>query len=194
MSKETFRDPAMGEPNKRITRMRYGVGPMGYLADQIMKNMQMAGYPVREFNLYRSPFDQLLKYQQGYSKALPFSGAHQFYGASDLIHEKWAWFDPSQDGVPDGTKFWNTLWDCVEVVAEKHNVEFRDRISWDPAHIELANWRDFREVVLPNWADARKTDDFGGYEGPNQTQLDWYFQVTLPKEWRQYQRSKAVQQ
>ncbi|AZV78278.1 hypothetical protein EBB79_10575 [Parasedimentitalea marina] len=39
------RDPAMGEPRKRLTRMRYGVGPMGFLADQIMKELQRAGYP-----------------------------------------------------------------------------------------------------------------------------------------------------
>lgn len=174
---EQFRDPAMGEPRKRITRMRYQVGPMGFLADQIMKELQRAGYPPREFNLYRPPRVQEEYRRKGTSKVGTFSSAHQFYGASDIIHEKWAWFDPAQKGdVPDGKHFWNRLWDCVEVVGEKYNVEFRDRISWDPAHVELENWREFREVV--------------GRQEPNQTQLDWYFQITLPAVWKQHLRSQ----
>lgn len=173
-----FRDPAMGEPRKRITRMRYDVGPMGFLSDQIMKELQRAGYPPREFNLYRSPGDQAKYLMKGTSQAKAYSSAHQYFAASDIIHEKWAWFDKRQKGdVPDGKHFWNRLWDCVEVVSEKYGVEFRERISWDPAHVELANWREFREVV--------------GYEKPNKTQLDWYFQITLPAVWKQHQRSKA---
>jgi len=168
------RDPAMGEPRKRITRMRYGSGPMGFLADQIMKELQRAGYPAVEFNLYRAPDEQGYMLRRGVSKVGPFHSAHQFYGASDIIHQKWAWF--AADDAPDGDQFWDRLWDCVEVVSEKFNVEFRDRISWDPAHVEMANWRDFREVV--------------GHREPNQTQLDWYFQITLLVVWKQHQRAK----
>lgn len=171
-----MRDPAMGEPRKRITRMRYDVGPMGFLADQIMKEMQRAGYPVREFNLYRPPAKQDKMFATGVSRARRFQSSHQYYGASDLIHEEWAWFHPSQVGVPDGRHFWNRIWDCVEVVGEKFNVEFSQRLSWDPAHVQLENWREFKEVV--------------GEAEPNRTQLDWYFQVTLPAVWKQHQRSK----
>lgn len=170
-----MRDPAMGEPRKRLTRMRYDVGPMGFLADQIMKELQRAGYPPKEFNLYRKPSTQALYRKRGTSKARPFSSAHQYYGASDIIHEKWAWFaDPK---APDGRHFWDRLWDCVEVVSEKYQVEFSDRLSWDPAHVQLANWRDMKRVV--------------GLQEPNQTQLDWYFAATLPTVWRQYQRQQA---
>lgn len=171
------RDPAMGEPRKRLTRMRYESGPMGFLADQIMKEMQRAGYPPREFNLYRPPRLQAKYKAQGNSFAKPYSSPHQYYAASDIIHEKWAWFDPSQKGVPDGKQFWNTLWDCAEVVAEKYNVEFKERMDWDPAHIQLTNWRDFREVV--------------GHHEPNKKQLEWYFQITLPQVWKQHLRSVA---
>lgn len=172
-----FRDAAMGEPRKRITRMRYDVGPMGFLSDQIMKELQRAGYPPREFNLYRSPEIQNALKRRGNSKARAYSSAHQFYAASDIIHERWAWFDKRQKGdVPEGKHFWERLWDCVEVVGEKYGVEFSDRIAWDPAHVQLANWREFREVV--------------GLEKPNNTQLEWYFQVTLPAVWKQHQRSK----
>lgn len=172
------RDPAMGEPRQRLTRMRYGSGPMGFLADQIMKEMQRAGYPPREFNLYRPPRVQEQYRIKGTSRAAPYSSAHQYYGASDIIHERWAWFDPAQKGdVPDGQQFWDCLWDCVEVVAEKYNVEFSERLKWDPAHVQLANWKTFREVV--------------GHTEPNQTQLDWYFQITLPAVWKQHLRSAA---
>lgn len=173
-----IRDPAQGEPRKRITRMRYDVGPMGFLADQIMKEMQRAGYPPREFNLYRSPKDQEKQLAEGDSRAKAYFSAHQYYAASDIIHERWAWFDKRQKGkVPDGTHFWDRLWDCAAVVSEKYKVQFRKRISWDPAHIELSGWRDFREVV--------------GYEKPNQMQLNWYFQHELPAVWKQHQASKA---
>lgn len=168
-----MRNAAMGAPKKRITRMRYGVGPMGFLSDQIMKELQRAGYPPREFNLYRSPELQEKYRTRGNSRASAFSSPHQYYAAADIIHEQWAWF--AADESPDGAVFWDRLWDCVEVVGEKYNVEFADRISWDPAHIELANWREMREVV--------------GREEPNQIQLNWYFQVTLPSVWKQHQRA-----
>lgn len=168
------RDPAMGEPRKRITRMRYTMGPMGFLSDQIQKEMQRAGYPVREFNLYRSPDEQAKMKARRVSKAGPFQSAHQYYAATDIIHERWAWF--AADEAPPGETFWDRLWDCAEVVSEKFGVQFSDRLSWDPAHIQLANWREMKQVV--------------GHEEPNQMQIDWYFQVTLPAVWKQHQRSK----
>jgi len=171
-----IRDPAQGEPRKRLTRMRYGSGPMGFLADQIIKEMQRAGYPAREFNLYRSPEEQDKAFARRVSRAKAFQSAHQYFAASDLIHEKWAWF--AADEAPEGEQFWQRLWDCVEIVSEKFNVEFADQLVWDRAHIELASWREFREVV--------------GHEVPNQTQLDWYFQITLPAVWKQHQRSKLA--
>ena len=169
------RDAAMGEPRKRITRMRFGSGPMGFLSDQIRKELQRAGYPPREFQLYRTPRQQADYMLRGHTKAKQFQSAHQYYAAADIIHEKWAWF--AADEAPEGAQFWHRLWDCVEVVGEKYNLEFSDRIIWDPAHVQLSNWKDFKEVV--------------GLVEPNQTQLGWYFQITLPAVWKQHERSKA---
>jgi hypothetical protein len=168
-------DPAMGEPRQRLYRMRYEEGPMGFLSDQIRKMMQRVGYPTREFQLYRTPEQQRQYLKARTTKAPPWFSAHQYYGAADIIHEQWAWF--AADQAPDGRRFWETLWDCVEVVAEKFDVEFSKRLEWDPAHIELANWRQMKEVV--------------GESQANQMQLDWYFAVTLPKVWRQHQRQKT---
>lgn len=171
-------DPAMGDPKKRLTLMRYDVGPMGFLSDQIRKELQHALYPATEYQLYRSPAQQAKALAKGNSKARAFQSAHQYYGASDIVHEKWYWF--AAKDAPDGTQFWDRLWDCVEVVSLKHDVEFSPRISWDPAHVQLANWREMKRVV--------------GLKEPNQTQLDWYFKVTLPKVWKQYTRSEAFKE
>jgi len=166
---------AMGEPRKRLTRMRYGSGPMGFLADQIMKEMQRAGYTPREFNLYRSPDEQEKMRDRRVSQVGPYFSAHQYYAASDIICERFAWF--ASDQAPPGAPFWDCLWDCAVLVGEKYNVEFSERLPWDAAHVQLANWKQFKEVV--------------GREKPNQTQLDWYFQVTLPQVWKQYQKRKV---
>lgn len=187
-----MRDPAMGEPKKRMTRMRYNAGPMGFISDQVQKEMQRAGYPVREHELYRSPERQSQLLARGRSTAKPFSSAHQFFGASDLIHEKWAWFDPAIPDVPDGAQFWATLYDCIQVVSERYSIPLRwggdwngngvpvlhdpKESFWDPAHFELCNWRDFREVVGPR--------------PPSRIALEWYFQQTLPAVWKQHLRSQ----
>lgn len=161
-------DPAQGEPNKRLTRMSYRAGPMGYLTDQIIKEMQRAGYPAKLFVLYRDPDQQEREYADGDSRARAYQSAHQYFGASDIIHERWAWF--AAHAAPDGAQFWDTLWDCVEVVSERHGVEFEKRLSWDAAHIELADWKNFRLLV--------------GRREPSQAQLDAWFARLLPKVWQ----------
>lgn len=166
---------AMGEPRKRLTRMRYHLGPMGFLADQIMKEMQRAGYPPREFNLYRAAHEQERLKAARVSNAGPFESAHQYYAATDIIHERWAWF--ADDEAPEGKPFWRCLWDCVEVVGEKYDVEFSPQLGWDLAHVQLANWREFKEVV--------------GEAEPSPTALQWYFHRTLPRVWSEYQKRKA---
>ena len=184
------RDAAKGEPRKRLSFMRYRDGPMGYLADQIMKEMQRAGYPPKEFNLYRSPSQQDAYKAGGTSNASAFSSAHQFFCASDIIHEKYAWFAKPKNGPkpPDGKHFWNCLWDCVEVVAERHDVQFKPRLSWDAAHVELAEWHSFRSWCGPNL----HPDDTELYTKPTQEQLDQWFAIVLPKVWKAHLLAEKV--
>lgn len=163
-------DPAMGEPRKRITRFSYKDGPMGFLREQIIKEMQRAGYPVKTFIHYRSPEQQQIEFNDGDSKARPYESAHQYYCASDLIHERWAWFASKK--APDGTQFWDTLWDCVQLVSERYDVEFSPRLSWDAAHVQLAYWKTFRYLV--------------GRREPTQAELDAHFERVLPKVWKQH--------
>ena len=167
--------PAMAEPRKRITRMNYTDGPMGFLGDQIKKEMQRAGFAPRTYCLYRSPERQKIERAEGDSKAGPFSSAHQYFGAEDIICEYWAWF--ASPKAPDGTAFWECLWDCVELVGEKYGVEFSKRLSWDAAHVQLADWRKFAAKV--------------GKRKPTQGELDSWFAELLPDVWRQYQGSVA---
>lgn len=149
---------------------------MGFLADQIKKEMQRAGYNPKTFILYRSPLQQLEEFNEGDSRAKPYSSAHQYYAAVDIIDTRWAWF--GHEDAPDGTAFWDTLWDCVALVSEKYKVEFAPRLSWDAAHVELKHWRTFRDQV--------------GMREPSCHELDEYFARVLPAVWKQYQRSKAA--
>lgn len=169
-------DPAMGAPRKRMTRMRYDAGPMAFLADQIIKEMQRAGFPAHEHCLYRSPEQQQKEFNDGDSKAVPYSSAHQYFMASDIVHEKWFWF--AAKDAPNGDMFFDILWDCVAVVAEKYGVEFKPRLSWDSAHVELANWREFRSIV--------------GHRPPNRAQLVQWFSHTLPRVWRAHLIQQAA--
>lgn len=177
-----FRDPAQGEPRKRLTRMRYNAGPMAFLSDQIMKEMHRAGYPAVEHSLFRSPAAQLAAFQRQNSRAGPYNSAHQYWCAADVIHERWAWFAKKDHlgratGAPDGEAFWDRLWDCVGLVSEKYSVEFSKRLTWDPAHVELANWRDFKTII--------------GRKEPSQLQLNDFFFLTLPKVWKAHLASAA---
>lgn len=171
---QQMRDPAMRAPRKRVTRMNYGDGPMGFLADQICKEMQRAGYAPRIFILFRTPEQQAKEKADGDSRAGPFQSAHQYYCAADIICEKWAWF--GHKDAPDGTEFWNTLWDCVELVSEKYKVKFSPRLSWDAAHVQLAEWKEFRSSI--------------GSRKPFQHELDQYFAEVLPSVWKQHKLAK----
>lgn len=168
-------DPASAEPRKRITRMNYKDGPMGFLGDQIKKEMQRAGFAPRTYCLYRSPEQQAIERASGDSKAGPYSSAHQYYAGEDIICEYWAWF--ASPKAPNGDGFWDALWDCVELVSEKYGVKFSKRLSWDAAHVQIADWRSF----------ARKV----GKRKPTQDELDAWFAELLPEVWKQHQRAKS---
>lgn len=168
------RDAAMGPPTKRMTRYDYSQGPMGFLAGQIVKEMQRAGYPAKVFHILRSAEKQQEYYTRGTSKAPPWYSAHQYYGAADIIHEQWAWF--AADDAPDGKQFWDTLWDCAYVVGEKYDVQFEQRISWDPAHIELVGWESVASSI--------------GERHPTQGEVDRWFKALLPEVWRQRPSAK----
>lgn len=162
-----MRDSAMGEARFPVRKMRYDLGPMAFLSDQIVKEMQRAGYPAREHCLLRPADLQHALRAAGRSKAGPWQSAHQYYAAADIIHDRWAWFAAKE--APKGGEFWRHLWLAVEMVSEKYAIEFAPKLSWDLAHVELLGWKGFRKRI--------------GEQHPTKEQLEEYFAAALPKVW-----------
>lgn len=96
-----IRDPAWGEPSKRITRMVYDRGPVGFLSLQVCKAMQRVCYPA-------AVIDDL-SYRRG---VMTFQ--HELHGRF-----------PSSCGI-SGDGFWSTLSDCVLVISEKFSCEIKE--------------------------------------------------------------------
>ena len=134
------------QAEKRQTRYTYTDGPMKFLLQQIVRQMQSSGRDAKIFEFYRHPDKQVEYLQKGTSKAGPFESAHQFFEAGDLIDPKLFW------NVSDD--YWEAISDAVEIVEEKFSVKlvhgWRDW-GWDGPHIELPDWRDVREQTRWRW-------------------------------------------
>ncbi|WP_371168638.1 M15 family metallopeptidase [Aliiroseovarius sp. 2305UL8-7] len=106
---------------KRQTSYTYVDGPMMFLGQQIVKVMEDSGYPAKIFQCYRSPARQQELYDQGrtkpgkrVTKAKPFSSAHQYLEAVDIIHPSIGWpkrEDPYWEalGLSDVSTRWTDL-------------------------------------------------------------------------------------
>lgn len=132
------------QPAKRQTRYNYSDGPMGFLAGQIVREMQRIGHPAKIHCLYRSPEEQDAAFKRKASKARAWESPHQFYEAVDIIHERYAWFEgrPKQDAKV----FFDDLNRVARMTADKYGVEFEYGYDWgwDPAHIEFKDWRNVK--------------------------------------------------
>lgn len=134
---------------KRMTRFNYYHGPMQYLGEQIVKRMEDAGYPSKIVFGYRSPEVQARLYAKGrtesgsiVTKAMPYESAHQYYEAVDIVHASKGW------NVSDA--YWCALDASVRIVQDDFAVDLNHGEHWkwrDAAHIELRDWRDFRQRV-----------------------------------------------
>lgn len=161
------------QPPKVVSRYTYTDGPMFYIGQQIIRQMQMVGWDCKIHECYRSPERQreLLKLRR--TKAPEWTSPHQYWLAVDIIHKTKAWDVPQ--------RFWDDLNACVKVVAEKHDIELEHGYDWgwDSAHIELKNFRTYRKRYF-------------GTE-LNSGQLAAIFAEVLPKVWKQHLRSKTAQ-
>lgn len=92
------RDPAWGEPHKRLTLMIYDRGPAGYLGGQIVKLMQRVCYPASHID-------------------------DQSYREGIMLFEHEIHKDFQSEQSPSGEYFYETLSDCVEVISEKFQIE-----------------------------------------------------------------------
>jgi hypothetical protein len=153
---------------QRQTAFCYTSGPMFYLGQQIVRAMQDAGYPAKIHACYRSPSVQRRLKAEGRSKADAWQSPHQFYEAVDIIHPGKGW-DVS-------SSYWDALAACSRVVSAKFGVplELGHDWGWDSAHIEIKNWRVFRDLHL---AVMRRE---GVERPPNGDELCERFKVVLP--------------
>jgi hypothetical protein len=111
----------------------------------------LLGYniPMYAFEFYRSPERQERLYQKGVSKARAGSSPHQYGCAVDVVHSNRYW-DLSR-------KEWAVVGAIGKEVARKMGLQLEwggDWSFWDPAHWQLADWRDYKECRDQWDADA----------------------------------------
>lgn len=157
----------MQEP-KRQFRMQKKLGPMYYLALQIVKKMEQNGYPSRIQEHFRSAERQLELYNKRprVTKARPWQSPHQFGEAVDIVHKSLYWHAPKE--------YWEALATAVRVVAAEHSVDLTHGHHWkmvDSAHIELTDWRIVR---------AKQLYDKGRHYVPTTEDLEARFKQVLP--------------
>lgn len=161
--------PAEVQNGKRQTRYARDTGPMYFLGQQIVRQMQMAGRDAKISECFRSFEKQANYYAKGrtqpgnvITRARPGDSAHQYFLAVDIIHPSLGWDVPSD--------YWDTLASCVRIVAEKYNVELNHGHDWrwtDSAHIEIQDWRVYRDRI--------------GLRRPTYDELQQWFAEVLPK-------------
>lgn len=168
------------QESKRQSRFTYRDGPMIFLAQQIVKAMQDAGYPATIFNSYRSPEQQNREYLEGDSKAKAWQSPHQFLEAVDIVHPGKFW-NVSED-------YWETLHACGKIVEERFGVDlvFGYDWGWDKAHIELADWKSVARDI------SEKTN--GVMRPPTPKELWQRFEAVLPRVAKQHRKSVYFQE
>lgn len=159
--------------DKRQTRFCYTQGPIYFVGQQIVRNMQESGYPAKIHCCYRPAKDQIALVEMGRSKAAPWHSPHQFHLAVDIIHPHLAW------NVEQA--YWDQLNACAQVISERFGItlEYGYDWGWDMAHIELKEWRKYRDIIRARAVQARRN-----IEPPGQTDLDTWFKAELPKVWK----------
>lgn len=103
----------------------------------LIKRFAKLGVPMFAHCVYRNDVEQQSLYARGLSKAKPGQSAHNHGLAVDIVH---------------GTKAWDLTrkqWDLVGHVGKEVAASLGIKVEWggdwsfyDPAHWELANWRD----------------------------------------------------
>lgn len=165
------------QPPKRQTRFNYSEGPMGFLAGQIVREMQRIGHPAKIHCLYRSPEEQNAARKRGASRAGAWQSPHQYFEAVDIIHERYAWFE----GRPksDAKVFFDDLNRVARMIADKYGVEFEYGYDWgwDAAHIEFKDWKNIPLNI--------------GYYTPTADDLAARFIQLLPDVYLTYANSKG---
>lgn len=101
--------------------------------------------PVFAHNMIRDLAHQQRLYDQGVSKATPGKSPHQYGCAVDIVHGIKAWDLTEQQ--------WRVMGHVGHELAAQLGIKVvwggndgpGDKFAWDPAHWQLANWRDVKK-------------------------------------------------
>lgn len=125
-------------------------------ADKLVKRLGMLNIPVFPHCIVRTEEEQQAAYALGVSWDSPADGLwpHRF-GAVDIIHSQFAWMD--KPVIPHA-------WDVIGHVGKQVAISMGLKVVWggdfppgkyDPAHWELASWRQWRRNADGTFAIAR---------------------------------------
>ncbi|RUV72912.1 MAG: hypothetical protein EOQ55_00485 [Mesorhizobium sp.] len=112
----------------------------------LVRRMRALDVPMFASTVWRTADDQNSAYVRGTSKAKAGQSAHNWGCAVDIIHGVKGW-DLSKDQ-------WAIIGHVGKELAVQNGLKLvwggrdspTDRFDWDPAHWELANWRDHKIV------------------------------------------------
>ena len=172
------------------TRFTYTNGPMYYVGQQIVRQMQQSGYPCKIHCWIRSPQEQARLKAIKATKAPPWDSPHQYALAVDIIHATRGW-------PPKDDPFWKALYVASQIVAEKLKIELEYGYNWgwDSAHIELKHFRSYRSEYKPQILALEHDKEEVQQNMRHQFVLDrlnHMFECELPLVWKQYKKRRRT--
>lgn len=106
------------------------------------KQFAQREYAMYPFELLRTPERQAKLYKQGRTKAMAGQSPHQYGCAVDII---------------SCVKYWDLTpnqWEVIGAIGKEVARRLKIKVVWggdwkfyDPAHWEIENWRDYRQVI-----------------------------------------------
>lgn len=128
----------------------------------LVRRMHKLNVPVFCHNMIRDLAYQRLLFDEGVSKAKPGESPHQYGCAEDMVHGTKAWALTAEQ--------WLLIGHVGKELASQLGVKVEwggdwrrkptDKVGWDPAHWQLANWRDVKAYMDDAEQDAEPVTAF----------------------------------
>lgn len=103
----------------------------------LVRELRKANVPMFVHSAFRSPTQQIELVARGVSRAKPPRAPHVQGAAVDIVHSRFAWELSKAE--------WDMIGRIGKRIAERADIPVQwggDWDFWDPAHWELADWRD----------------------------------------------------
>lgn len=127
-----------------------------------VRRMAQHNVPVFAHNMIRDLGHQQRLFDEGVSKAKPGQSPHQYGCAVDIVHGTKAWALTDEQ--------WLLIGHIGHELAAQLGVKVEwggdwrrkptDKVGWDPAHWQLANWRDVKAYMDDAEQDAEPVTAF----------------------------------